>query len=97
MTIRWTSTRDRKRSYAAHRTDPHARDWEDVDQFWNAASERGWTRLYEHWHSWAGGESDGNSLGQYAAFFESEERFRIVIIARRSAAIAVPSGIAGQG
>ena len=73
-------THDRRQAGLSHLAF-HARDRDDVDRLWNEAPSRGWTRLYEERHPWAGGKPTADSPGRYAAFLENDERFKIEIVA----------------
>ena len=59
----------------------HAHDESDVDQLWDKAPSHGWRHLYADRHPWAGGESNADSAGHYAAFLENDDRFKIEIVA----------------
>jgi catechol 2,3-dioxygenase-like lactoylglutathione lyase family enzyme len=59
----------------------HAGGQENVDRLWREAPAHGWSGLYADRHPWAGGEPTSNDPGQYAAFLENEERFKIELVA----------------
>ncbi len=59
----------------------HAGEQVRVDEFWAAASDHGWSRLYEERYPWAGGAPDDTGPGHYAAFLENSERFKVELVA----------------